>query len=175
MVFQDPFASLNRRRRVADAVALPLVGSGMTRQQRQERVTEVLSRVGLGEEYLNYYPHQLSGGQAQRVAIARALCPDPDVLILDEAVSALDVSVQAQILNLLRRLKLEMGLTYLLISHDLSVVRYMCERMLVMQGGRIVEEGDRESVFRRPTDEYTKALIAAIPRLGGPLSVAGGG
>lgn len=170
LVFQDPFASLNRRRRVIDAVSLPLLNSGMTRVQRKARVVDVLSRVGLGEYFLNHYPHQLSGGQAQRVAIARALAPNPDVIVLDEAVSALDVSVQAQVLNLLRGLKAELGLTYLLISHDLSVVRYMCESILVMQSGRIVEQGDRETVFNSPSHNYTKTLVAAIPRLGGSFA-----
>ncbi len=167
MVFQDPFGSLDPRMRFEDSIAEPLdvAEPGLSSGFRRERVVAMLDRVGLGEGALQRYPHQFSGGQRQRIAIARALITHPKLLIADEPVSALDVSVQAQILNLLLDLKLEFGLSLVFISHDLGIVRYLSDRVIVMKAGRIVEEGETEAVFSNPAAPYTQALIAAMPHL----------
>ncbi|NPD01630.1 ABC transporter ATP-binding protein [Brenneria sp. hezel4-2-4] len=172
-IFQDPYSSLNPRRTVADIVevALRLHGIG-TPAERKQRVTEMLDVVGMPARTHSQYPGQLSGGQRQRVAIARALIMRPDILICDEPTSALDVSVQAQILNLLLALKQEFGLTYLLISHNLSVVEHLVDHVAVMQKGSIVEQGTREQIFHSPQHPYTKSLLASVltpePGLGIP-------
>jgi peptide/nickel transport system ATP-binding protein/oligopeptide transport system ATP-binding protein len=163
IVFQDPHASVNPRMTVNRIVAEPLEVHGFGSDDRVGRVAELLRLVGLDPEHGNRYPHQFSGGQLQRVGIARALALDPQVLLLDEPVSALDVSIQAQIITLLQRLQAQLGLAYLFISHDLSVVRHVSHRVAVMYQGRIVETGDRTTVYRTPTHPYTKALLAAVP------------
>ena len=164
MVFQDPSASLNPRRRVADIVATPLEVHGIgTRRERLARVRELLDLVELPDKYLYSYPHALSGGQKQRVAIARALALHPRFVVLDEPTSALDVSVQAKILALLARLQQELGLTYLLISHDLSVVKNFSDYIAVMYLGQIMEMVPTEKLFARPLHPYTRALLSAIP------------
>ena len=164
MVFQDPFAALNRRHTALQLVMAPLHAHHVgTRRDRRDRAAQMLALVGLGPEYHDRFPRELSGGQCQRVAIARAVVLEPDFLILDEAVSALDVSLQAQVLNLLRDLQARLDLTYLFVSHDLGVVRYMCSEIAVMQAGRIVEQGSRDELFVNPREEYTRALLAAVP------------
>jgi oligopeptide/dipeptide ABC transporter ATP-binding protein len=165
MVFQDPNASLNPRRSVGASVREPLEIHGLHpgKQARSTRVDELLDLVGLSARFADRYPHELSGGQRQRVGIARALACEPELIILDEPVSALDVSVQSQIMNLLRRLQRELGLTYLFIAHDLAAVEYMSHQVLVMYVGRIMETATRESLYRRPRHPYTKALLSAIP------------
>jgi peptide/nickel transport system ATP-binding protein len=161
-VFQDPYSSLNPRRTVAGIVAFPLEIHGIgSAEERRRRVADLLDMVGLPARVTHSYPHQLSGGQRQRVAIARALAINPDLLICDEPTSALDISVQAQILNLLQSLRAELGLTYVLISHDLAVVDHMADRVAVMYLGRIVEEGPAERVLRAPRHPYTRALLAS--------------
>ena len=165
LVFQDPFGSLNPRMTVFDIISEPLLIHGLGDAQTRARiVTELLGHVGLDPRYLSRYPHSFSGGQRQRIGIARALALNPELLICDEPVSALDVSVQAQILNLLKALKSDLGLTYLFISHDLSVVDYMADRIAVMCAGILVEVAPRESLFQNPTHPYTQALLAAVPR-----------
>ncbi len=165
MVFQDPFGSLNPRRRVLDAVREPLDIHGRgSRAERRDRALDLLEKVGLGAHHADRYPHEFSGGQRQRIGIARALALAPKLLICDEAVSALDVSIQAQIVNLLRRLQQELGLTYLFIAHDLSVVRHVSDRIVVMYLGRIVETADRVALFANPRHPYTQALLSAIPQ-----------
>jgi peptide/nickel transport system ATP-binding protein len=167
MVFQDPYGSLDPRRRVAAIVAEPLVGLGRDpRPVRERKVAEALSAVGLTAGDGRKYPHEFSGGQRQRIAIARALVTRPALIVADEPVSALDVSVQAQVLNLLRRLRTEQGLAYLFISHDLAVVRYVSERVAVMFAGSIVEQGPSEALFAAPRHPYSRALIAAVPGAG---------
>ncbi|MCC5666552.1 ABC transporter ATP-binding protein [Nostoc sp. CHAB 5784] len=165
IVFQNPFSSLDPRMRVGDAVMEPLLihAVGKTKQQRRQRVAELLERVGLSADAINRYPHQFSGGQRQRICIARSLALNPKFIICDESVSALDVSVQAQVLNLLKELQSDFQLTYIFISHDLSVVKFMSDRILVMNRGQIVEEGTAESIYQEPKEEYTQKLIAAIP------------
>jgi oligopeptide/dipeptide ABC transporter ATP-binding protein len=164
IVFQDPFGSLNPRMRVVDAVGEPLAVHRLARgRARTDRVVELLERVGLGARDLPKYAHQFSGGQAQRIGIARALATDPDLIVCDEAVSALDVSVQAQVLNLLKRLQAELGLSYLFIAHDLNVVRYMADEVCVMYLGEIVERGDGDALFADPRHPYTQMLVAAVP------------
>jgi peptide/nickel transport system ATP-binding protein len=165
MVFQDPLSALNPRRRTESLVtqALEARHQHLPRAKRQARAVELLRDVGLAAELAPRFPSQLSGGQRQRVNIARALCLTPRLLIADEIVSGLDVSVQAQILNLLLRLREEHGIALLFISHDLSVVRYLCDRVLVMYRGEIVESGATERVFDAPQHAYTKALLAAVP------------
>ena len=166
LIFQDPYSSLNPRARVADIVREPLdlmeIG---TRAEREARVRELFSLVGLRPDQLNLFPHQFSGGQRQRISIARALTTNPRLLVCDEPVSALDVAIQAQILNLLARLKAELGLSYLFISHDLGVVRHVCDEVAVMYLGKIVEQGPTQALFDAPQHPYTQALLAAAPSL----------
>jgi len=165
MVFQDPFASLNPRMKIVDTVGegLRVHHPELSRAERRARVAEVLGQCGMDEAAMDRYPHQFSGGQRQRIGIARALIVEPKVLVLDEPVSALDVSVQAQILNLLGDLQQQRGLAYLFISHDLSVVRHVADRVAVMFAGRIVEQGSVESVYNDPKHPYTRMLLAARP------------
>lgn len=167
MIFQDPFASLDPRMTISQILAEPLIVHGVSsRKDRNKRTEEIIQTVGLQANYLNRYPHEFSGGQRQRISIARAMMLNPSLVIADEPVSALDVSIQAQILNLLKDLQKEFSLTYLFISHDLSVVEHLCDRIAVMYLGKIVELADREELFRDPKHPYTKALIQAIPRVG---------
>ena len=165
MVFQDPFGSLNPRMRVREIVGEPLKVHGVagSRRRFRERVAELLDLVGLLPAMADRYPHQFSGGQRQRIGIARALALEPDLLLCDEAVSALDVSIQAQVLNLLMDLQERLGLTYLFIAHDLSVVRHISDRIGVMYLGRIVEIASRDELFERPRHPYTEALLASVP------------
>ena len=165
IVFQDPYGSLNPRITIGDAILEPLkVHSVLSNnKQRKEKVIELLEKVSLDTNYINRYPHQFSGGQRQRICIARALALNPSFLIFDEMVSALDVSVQAQVLNLLNDLKKEFGFTAIFISHDLSVVQYICNRILVMYNGKILEEGNADQVYNHPQNEYTQKLVEAIP------------
>jgi ABC-type oligopeptide transport system ATPase subunit len=164
IVFQDPYASLNPRMTVGDIVAEPLhVHRVGTRRSRRDRVRHLLDVVGFNPGFTNRYPHEFSGGQRQRIGIARALALGPKLIVCDEPVSALDVSIQAQILNLLKDLQQEFGLTYLFIAHDLAVVRTMSDRIAVMAQGKIVETGTADEVYASPRHEYTKALLAAVP------------
>ena len=164
-IFQDPFSSLNPRMTVFDIISEPLIIHGLgSEAERAERVKELMTLVGLDVRFLRRYPHSFSGGQRQRIGIARALALQPDLLICDEPVSALDVSVQAQVLNLLKDLQRELGLTYLFISHNLAVVDYIADRIAVMCAGRLVEMAPREVLFHRPVHPYTKALLAAVPK-----------
>ena len=167
LVFQDPYSSLNPRLTVETALSEPMMAGGLqsSKAERKKRVAELLDKVSLPSSAMRRYPHEFSGGQRQRIVIARALSLNPDFLVCDESVSALDVSVQAQVLNLLNDLKKELGLTMLFISHDLSVVRYMCDRIMVMQAGSIVESGPAEEVYLRPKNPYTQSLLAAIPQI----------
>jgi len=164
-IFQDPFSSLNPRMTVFDIISEPLVIHQLhDRETRESIVKDLMQQVGLDPRYLSRYPHSFSGGQRQRIGIARALALNPDLIICDEPVSALDVSVQAQILNLLKDLQSELGLTYLFVSHNLAVVDYMANRIAVMCAGYLVELAPREALFRNPTHPYTQALLAAVPR-----------
>ena len=165
MIFQDPYASLNPRQRVADIIMEPLLFHGIakTKEEARERCMSILARVGLRPEQAGRYPHQFSGGQRQRIGIARALAVNPEFIIADEPVSALDVSIQAQILNLLMDLKDEFNFSYLFIAHDLSVVQYMSDRIMVMYLGKIVEVADSKALYDEPLHPYTKALLSAIP------------
>ena len=164
IVFQDPYASLNPRMTAHDIIAEPfLIHKTLQGEELGMRVVELLQQVGMGEEHLYRYPHEFSGGQRQRICIARALALHPRLVILDEPTSALDVSVQAQILNLLDDLQKKLGLTYLLISHDLGVIGYICDRVAVIRRGRIVEEGETEQVFAAHKHRYTRDLVAAMP------------
>ena len=164
MVFQDPFSSLNPRMTVREIIEEPLIIHGIgDRDSRRDAVLAILARVQLDSDALTRYPHAFSGGQRQRIGIARALILRPKLVVCDESVSALDVSVQAQIINLLEDLQAELGLTYLFVAHDLSVVHHICDRILVMYRGRIVEEGPVEEVFSNPQQDYTKLLLSAIP------------
>jgi peptide/nickel transport system ATP-binding protein len=165
IVFQDPYASLNPRMRVGDFVGEPLAIHGLFagRGERQAHVAECLRKVGLDPSFASRYPHQFSGGQRQRISIARAIVLKPSFIVADEPISALDVSIQAQIINLLLDLQQELSLTYLFISHDLSVVRYFCHRVAVLYRGRIVEMADTEELFDNPLHPYTRALLSAIP------------
>jgi len=167
IVFQDPYSSLNPKMRIGDAIAEPMMVHGLEpdAKKRRDKVCELLTEVGLQPEHYQRYPHEFSGGQRQRICIARALAVHPKLIICDESVSALDVSVQAQVLNLLNRLKDDFGFTYVFISHDLSVVRFMSDRILVMYNGKPVELGDADEIFNNPKNEYTKKLINAIPKI----------
>ncbi|MEP9396741.1 dipeptide ABC transporter ATP-binding protein [Mesorhizobium sp. KR2-14] len=165
IVFQNPYGSLNPRQKIGDVLAEPLkINTDMPASERRDRAMAMLKKVGLGEEHFNRYPHMFSGGQRQRIAIARALMLNPSLLVLDEPVSALDLSVQAQVLNLLADLQDEFKLTYVFISHDLSVVRYIADEVMVMYFGEAVEYGTRDEVFSNPQHSYTKTLFAATPR-----------
>jgi peptide/nickel transport system ATP-binding protein len=166
IVFQDPYSSLNPRRTIGDAIAEPLKVHGIygNAKQRKDKVMALLEKVSLRAEHFNRYPHEFSGGERQRIVIARALALDPSFIVFDESVSALDVSVQAQVLNLLNDLKKEFGFTSVFISHDLSVVHYISNRILVMNKGRIEESGSADDIWNRPQQEYTKRLLAAIPK-----------
>ncbi len=174
MIFQDPYSSLNPRMQVGTAVGEPLVcsGKGGTRDAIRRKVADMLERVGLGEESARRYPHEFSGGQRQRIAIARALITRPAFVVCDEPTSSLDASVQAQVLNLLRDMQESLGLSYLFISHDLSVVRHMSDRVAVMYRGLIVEEAGADDLFRTPAHPYTRLLVDSVPGLRGPSGEA---
>ncbi len=164
MIFQDPFSSLNPRLTISRIISEPIVvhklGKG---KQMHQRVEELLALVGLNPLYLNRYPHEFSGGQRQRIAVARSLASNPDFIVCDEPISALDVSIQAQVVNLLEDLQKKFGLTYLFIAHDLSVVRHICDRVAVMYLGKIVELADRNDLYNTPQHPYTQALLSAVP------------
>ena len=164
MIFQDPFASLNPRMTVREILEEPLIIHEVgDRTERLDAVVDMLNHVQLDRDALTRYPHAFSGGQRQRIGIARALILRPDLVVCDESVSALDVSVQAQIINLLEDLQQELGLTYLFVAHDLSVVQHICDRVLVMHQGRVVESGEVDEIFANPRENYTKLLLSAIP------------
>jgi peptide/nickel transport system ATP-binding protein len=165
MIFQDPYSSLNPRMTVMDIVGDPLIVNNVAKgKELEDRVAMLLKRVGLRPEYMRRYPHAFSGGQRQRIGLARSLALEPRIVICDEPVSALDVSVQAQILNLMRELQTEMKLTYLFISHDLSVVEYIADRVAVMYVGKLVEVSETEELFYHPRHPYTEALMSAVPK-----------
>lgn len=164
MIFQDPYASLNPRMTVGSIVGAPLdVHTVQSRKEKRERVQELLDMVGLNPDFVNRYPHEFSGGQRQRIGIARALALNPDFVVCDEPISSLDVSIQAQVVNLLEELQMKLGLTYLFIAHDLSMVRHISDRMAVMYLGKIVELADRDEIFLNSLHPYTQALMSAVP------------
>ena len=167
LVFQDPYSSLNPRMTIGEAIGEPLRvhGKVCSRSDEKNQVQDWLERVQLKREHYDRYPHEFSGGQRQRIVIARALAMQPDFVVCDESVSALDVSIQAQVLNLLKDLRRDLGFTCLFISHDLGVVRYLCDRMIVLQQGQLVEAGTVEQVCKYPQDPYTRHLLASIPQL----------
>ena len=165
MIFQDPYSSLNPRMSVGQIVEEPLkIHTRQTPAERKERVKWLMDKVGLSREYIHRYPHEFSGGQRQRIGIARALATNPRIVIADEPVSALDVSIQAQVVNLMQDLQEEFGLSYIFIAHDLSVVRHISNRIAVMFKGEIVEIGDAENIYQRPEHPYSRTLLAAVPR-----------
>ncbi len=165
IIFQDPGGSLNPRMRVGNIIGEPLEVHGMTKSadETRERVEELLVKCGMWKQAADRYPHEFSGGQRQRIGIARALSLNPKLIVCDEPTSALDVSIQSQILNLLKDLQAEFGLSYLFISHDMAVIHHICDRIAVMYNGKIIEEGSRADVIERPTQPYTKALLSAVP------------
>ena len=164
IVFQDPYSSLNPRMTVGNIVGEPMAVHGKgSKKDRERRVRDLLETVGFNPDFTNRYPHEFSGGQRQRIGIARALALNPRLIVCDEPVSALDVSIQAQILNLLKDLQRDLGLAYLFVAHDLAVVRAMSDRIAVMNKGKLVETGKAEDVYKNPQDDYTKALLAAVP------------
>ena len=166
VVFQDPYASLNPRRTIFQTVSDPLRQMGMRdRREIKRRVEETLSQVGLGAAFMQRHPHELSGGQRQRVAIARAIVTRPKLIVCDEPISSLDISIQAQVINLLRRLQTELGIAYLFITHNFGVVEYLADRIAVMEGGRIIELGQADAVLHAPRQDMTRRLLAAVPRL----------
>ncbi len=166
MVFQDPYASLNPRKSIGESIgeALKVHGLVSSRSEQVDKVIEVLAKIGLEPDAIGRYPHQFSGGQQQRICIGRAIALDPKLIICDEAVSALDVSVRSQILNLLSKLKEELGLSYLFISHDMSVIRHFCDYVIVMYLGKVMEQASTEELFTNPKHPYTQALLSAIPK-----------
>lgn len=164
IIFQDPYASLNPKKKVVESVMAPLnVTRKYSKEEKLQKVINIMGEVGLSEKFLDKYPHEMSGGQRQRVVIARALINDPELVICDEPVSALDVSVRSQVLNLLKDLQRDRNLTYIFISHDLSVVEYLCDKIAVMYLGRIMEYADKKQLYGNPLHPYTKALLSAIP------------
>ena len=165
LIFQDPYSSLNPRMTIGEAILEPMKVHtiGKSKRDRKNKVLDLLTRVGLDGSYFNRYPHELSGGQRQRVGIARTIALEPKLVICDESVSALDISVQARVLNLLNELKDDFGFTYIFISHDLSIVKFMADQLLVMKDGEIEELGDADEIYANPTKEYTKSLIDSIP------------
>ena len=164
MIFQDPYASLNPRMTVGSIISAPLdVHSSAGKKEKQDRVQELLKIVGLNPDFVNRYPHEFSGGQRQRIGIARALALSPDLVICDEPISSLDVSIQAQVVNLLEELQDRLGLTYIFVAHDLSMVRHISDRMIVMYLGKIMELADRNEIYLKPLHPYTQALISAVP------------
>ena len=168
IVFQDPFSSLDSRMKVGKIIEEPLIINKVyaTKEERMARVAELMAQVGLDPSYVDRYPHEFSGGQRQRIVIARALATNPNLLFCDEAVSALDVSVRAQILNLLDDLQKELKLTYMFVSHDLSVIEHICDRVVIMYLGKVVEIGTKDDIFKNPKHPYTQALLSAIPMVG---------
>lgn len=164
MIFQDPMSSLNERAKIDYIIAEGLYNAGMPAQQREQTVMEALAEVGLRADFATRFPHEFSGGQRQRIGIARAMVMQPQLIVADEPISALDVSIRAQVLNLMRRLQEERGLTYLFISHDLSVMRFICDRIAALHKGTLVELADTETLYNRPLHPYTKALLSAIPQ-----------
>ena len=166
MVFQNPYSSLNPKMKIGDILREPLdINTNLTKKEKEERVLEILSDVGLQSTCLNLYPHQFSGGQRQRIAIARALILKPKLLIADEPVSALDASIQAQIINLLKELKQKHNLTILFISHDMNVIKYLADRVGIMYFGNLIEENYASTLFKYPKEDYTKKLLNAVPKL----------
>ena len=165
IIFQDPYASLNPRQTIEQTLVEPMLvhGIGANHSERKDRIVSLLEEVGLGAEFLLRYPHEFSGGQRQRISVARALAVEPEFIVCDECVSAMDVSVQAQVLNLLRELQQKRNLTYLFISHDLSVVKFMSDDMMVMKNGQVMESGNAQDIYENPKSNYTRELLDAYP------------